>query len=290
MRALHSRIGRFATVALALRVIAHAQGSPTGTLPAVPVVSSVKAPAVAGHYAVDWASIRAPAVGTMLAAVARPAGNATFPAVILLHGTHGFAPEYVQLAVDLAQQGVIAVAPCWFAGGSGAGSAFVSAPIPCPEAPPMPSPITVEAFRTIQALVAATRGVAGVRPDRVTIFGHSRGGGAALHYSQHADNVAGIILDSAGYPEGPDAVAAGVRIPVLLLHGTADGPATGGSEFTAPSRARAFESALRRHGRAVAAHYYEGAGHNGIFTDRVQHADAAARIATFAKQEPISGH
>jgi hypothetical protein len=42
--------------------------------------------------------------------------------------------------------------------------------------------------------------------------------------------------------------------------------------------ARDFEAALRRVGKPVEAMYYEGAGHNGIFTSSTQRDDEVQRI------------
>src|SRR6188474_1200730 len=87
--------------------------------------------------AVEWITVPSPE-GAMRAAVARPRGRGPFPVVVILHGTHGLAQEYVQLAADLARAGVMAVAPCWFAGSTGKGARFVT-PIDCTGAPPMPN-------------------------------------------------------------------------------------------------------------------------------------------------------
>ena len=73
-----------------------------------------------------------------------------------LHGSHGFAQEYVRLAEDLTGGGLLAVAACWFRGGGGDGARFIT-PIGCPEAPPMPNPASPEAMRTLDALVQAAR-------------------------------------------------------------------------------------------------------------------------------------
>jgi dienelactone hydrolase len=103
----------------------------------------------------------------MFAAVARPSGG-PFPVVLVLHGTHGFARQYVELAQDLARAGFLAVAGCWFSGaenpnnprgaaGSGAGVNAVSAPIPCPEVPPLGPGAYEEGLQYIDALVQAAR-------------------------------------------------------------------------------------------------------------------------------------
>ena len=66
-----------------------------------------------------------------------------------------------------------------------------------------------------------------------------------------------------------------------MLHGTADGPADGGSALTNVQMARDFEAALRRAGKPVEAMYYEGGGHNGIFTSATQHDDEVKRMVSF---------
>jgi hypothetical protein len=43
---------------------------------------------------VNWISVKTDS-GTVHAAVAVPKGKGPFPAIIILHGTHGFAEEYI---------------------------------------------------------------------------------------------------------------------------------------------------------------------------------------------------
>ena len=273
---------RMAPLHLAIGLICASQlAAPAGS-GSPPLVSAAGAPAGAEMLPVQWVKIAAPGIGVMLAAVARPAGSGPFPAVVLLHGSHGFAPQYVQLAEELARNGLIAVAPCWFSGGSGAGSRFVAAPIRCPEAPPMPMASSPEALRTVDALVQAVAALPGVRGDRVGLFGHSRGAGAALHYALGSSRPGAVVLDSSGYPD-PD-VASRINAPVLILHGSADGPSNAGTSFTAVQRARDFEKALRRAGKPVEARYYDGGEHNGIFTNPTQHDDEVKRIAAFLRR------
>src|SRR5262245_22742032 len=131
-----------------------------------PVVSVADAPPGTETLAAQWINVAAPGHGVMPAAVARPRGAGPFPTVLLLHGSHGFAHEYVRLAQDLAGGGVMAVAACWFRGSAGSGARFVT-PIGCPEAPPMPAASSPEAMQTLDVLVKAARTLPGVRQDKI---------------------------------------------------------------------------------------------------------------------------
>ena len=91
-------------------------GSTQASVAAAPNVEPAQAPAGAEDLGLTWRLMRSPN-GTILLAEARPAGSGPFPAVVLLHGTHGFAQEYVQLAKELSKAGVVAIAACWFAPG-----------------------------------------------------------------------------------------------------------------------------------------------------------------------------
>jgi dienelactone hydrolase len=260
--------------------VAQATRPATGPQRRAPMVAAVEAPAGTDLQGVQWVKVTTPELGTMLAAVARPAGAGPFPALVILHGSHGFAREYVRLAQSMAQNGITGVAACWFTGGGGVGARFVT-PIPCPQAPAMAAPTSPNAQRTVDALVQAVRSMPGVRGDRIALFGHSRGGGAALHYVLGAGSVWAAVLDSAGYPEEVADRASRINVPILMFHGTADNPADGGSESTRVEAARRFEAALKRAGKQIEARYYEGAGHNGIFTSATQYDDEVQRIAAF---------
>ncbi len=251
-----------------------------GGLGTPPVVSIADAPPGTETLAVQWVNVAAPGLGVMLAAVARPRGAGPFPTVVLLHGSHGFAQEYVRLAQDLAGGGVLAVAGCWFRGSAGSGARFVT-PIACPEAPPMPNASSPEAMQTLDALVQVARTLPGARSDRIGLLGHSRGGGPILNYILGAGNVQAAVLNSAGYPGN---LSIQVRAPVLILHGTADSPADGGVAVTNVQMARDFEAKLRTAGKPVEAVYYEGGRHNDIFSSATQYRDEVQQMLAFLRR------
>jgi carboxymethylenebutenolidase len=253
-------------------------------LAATPVVSAATAPPGAADLAVQWIDVKAE-VGTMRAAVARPEGRGPFPTVVLLHGTHGFAREYVELAQALSKHGLLAIAPCWFAGGGGAGAGAVT-PIACAGAPRMPAAGTSEGRPIVDALLAAARTLPDARGDAVSLFGQSRGAGAALNALLGGADVHAVVLNSCGYPQAVVDRASELSRPVLILHGVADGPANGGSEVTSVAGARRFEDALRQAGKAVDARYYERGDHTSLFRDAAQRSDTVERIAAFLRREP----
>jgi carboxymethylenebutenolidase len=249
------------------------QGGPA----APPVVSTAGVPPGTEALRVEWVRLPVPRLGVLLAAVARPTGAGPFPVVVLLHGSHGFAHEYVRLAQDLAGGGVLAVAACWFQGAAGSGASFIT-PIGCPEAPPMPGASSPQAIQTLEALMQAARTLPGARPDRVGLFGHSRGGALVLTYILRAGDVQAAVLNSAGYPSN---LSTDVKAPVLMLHGTADSLADGGVAVTNVQMARDFEAKLRTSGKPVEAVYYEGGRHNDIFSSPTQYRDEVQRILVF---------
>jgi carboxymethylenebutenolidase len=247
------------------------------------VVTAISAPAGTEALDVQWLNIAVPYLGTIRAAVARPSGAGPFPTLVLLHGTHGFAREYVQIARALANEGLLAVAACWFSRGEGPGVRFVT-PIACPDAPKLAGASSPVAMQTVDALVNATRTLPDVRADRIALFGHSRGAGATLNYVLTAKRVQAAVLNSGGYPPELADRIGWIEVPILILHGVADGPDDGGSAMTNVDMARRFEAALRHANKVVEAHYYDGAGHNGLFSNPAQRDDEIRRMAAFLRR------
>lgn len=247
-----------------------------------PIVSAAEPPAGTAALTVQWMKVSAPGGGVMLLAVARPKGAGPFPAILLLHGTHGFAHQYVRLAEDLARGGLLAVAACWFSGGSGAGVQLMT-PIGCPDAPPLTVPNSPDAMQRVVTLLQSVRLLPDVRPDRVAIFGHSRGGGAASQYLLNASDVRAVVLSSTGYPSELTSRVDRITTPILMFHGARNEPADGGSALSNIQMARDFEAALRLAGKPVEFVYYERGTHNSIFSDAAQYKDQVRRMLGFLR-------
>jgi dienelactone hydrolase len=251
----------------------------SGGLNRLPIVTATEAPPGTERLPVTWVRVSVPDLGVMRAAVARPSGTGPFPSVLLLHGTHGFARQYVEWANDLASGGFIAVAACWFSGGGGAGVNEVT-PIPCPEIPPLGAGEYPEALQFVDALVQATRALPGARVDRLALVGHSRGAGATQQYLLAGGNVQAAILHSSGYALRPWNRAAEFKVPILIMHGTADSF----SENTRFGFAREFERGLRANKKLVETAYCEGCGHNTFFTNSSQRDDELKRMIEFLRR------
>ena len=242
-----------------------------------PIVTATEAPAGTERFPVKWVRVAMPDLGVMRAAIAQPSGTGPFPAVVVLHGTHGFARQYVEWANDLARGGFIAVAACWFSRSGGAGANEVTPPIPCPEIPPLGSGEYPEAVQFVDALVQATRTLPGARADRLAIVGHSRGAGATQQYFLAGGYVQAAVLHSSGYALRPWNRAAEFNMPILIMHGTADSF----GENTQFGLAREFEMALRANKRPVETAYCEGCGHNTFFTNSPQRDKELKRMIEF---------
>jgi len=248
----------------------------SGGLKRPPTVTATEAPAGTETLPVKWVRVAVPDLGVMRAAVGQPSGTGPFPAVVILHGTHGFARQYVEWAYDLARAGFIAVAACWFSGGD-VGANEVTPPIPCPDIPPLGSGDYPEAVQFVDALVQATRALPGSRADRLALVGHSRGGGATQQYLLAGGNVQVAVLHSSGYALRPWNRAAEFKVPILIMHGTADSF----GENTQFAFAREFEMGLRANRKPVETAYCEGCGHNTFFTNSTQRDDELKRMIDF---------
>jgi hypothetical protein len=170
--------------------------------------------------------------------------------------------------------GLLAVAPCWFSGGSGAGTKYVSPPIACavcaggkryPAAPSRCKPWTLSCrpclrCRTHAPIVSAFRSL-----TRLWC-------GVGIHHVHHG-------REQREHPGLPCSRTVDIRRTGwtarcrsrhrLLLHGVLPAP-DDGSPVNNVELAHSLEAALKRAGRPVDAKYNEPSGHNSFFTNVVQ--------------------
>jgi dienelactone hydrolase len=235
---------------------------------------------------VYWVSISTDS-GVVHAAVAMPEGTGPFPAIIILHGTHGFAQEYVQLSKRFAAKGFIGIAACWFAGRKGPDQRFIT-PIDFVDAPPFLD-VGAGRFRlarqTIDSVIEKVVDMTKIQKGRLALMGHARGAGACLDYVRtHPGRVQALILNSCGYPPEVTEGVAEINVPVLMLHGTADNPSDG-TPFHDIELARRFEEALKEAKKDVEVKYYEASDINGLFTNSSQFDDTVERVSNFLQRK-----
>lgn len=241
--------------ALSIASCAHV-GSET---PTATTWAPASAPAELSAPGAQWIKVDTSSGHKALAAVFRPPGAGPFPVVVVLHGAAGLRSAQLSLAEDLARAGFVAVAGCW--------QLVTSPPSPAPnpdcgEAPPQALWQADPAKHSGKELIAAARTLPRVRPDRVGLYGLSRGGHAALWAASTGSQVQAIVVDAPAHtaprmnPPPPNTltVIAGLEAPTLVLHGMAD-------RAVPAEHSREYERAARALGKPVTAVFFEGMGH-----------------------------
>jgi dienelactone hydrolase len=232
-----------------------------GTQPATvaPKWHTVSAPKELTAPGAQWIKVEARDGHRMLAAVFRPQGAGPFPVVVVFHGLSGLQPAQLRLGEELASAGFVAVAGCWQL----ISSPPAREPNPvCSEAPPQAAWEKDPARNSGKELIAAARSLPGVRPDRVGLYGLSRGGNPALWAGSTGAPVQAIVADAPAHvatrinppPPSTQTVLSGLSAPTLILHGTED-------RAVPAEQSRQYEQAARAMGKPVTALYFEGMGH-----------------------------
>lgn len=236
----------------------------------------------------QWIAVSGSNGSVMLAQVFTPPGAGPFPAVLVLHGTEGFAQHHTQLAQYLSQHGYVGVAACWFAGNFNGAVRPPNPPqtppaenspvgVNCPQAPPLvalPGAATwPEAVTTINGLIAAIRTLPSVKSNEIGLVGHSRGAIAALTVAAQGASVQAIVAADGTPANGlaPQEVGS-----ILLIEGLAD-------HTMHPQTVMSFEAALKAAGKSVQDDYVARAPHPLIWNPPWQ-APAQARMLAFFQQ------
>jgi len=220
---------------------AAALATATAAAPAEEASAEALAPAAAPSGAeglgASWYTVATPEGRTLLLAIydTRPSTDQAVPAILVLHGSHGFARQYVEIAHDLSEQtGYVVAAGCWFDGtGPDVDTSDVT-PLRCPGGPEFAG-ATPNAWSAVRTLTQAVRQYAANTPQ-LGIFGHARGAEVALQLASSPDPAGGgiqAVVSSSGIytavPRTPDydsptplSLAESLAAPVLILHGQAD--------------------------------------------------------------------
>lgn len=256
-------------------------------------LSPISPPAGTEGLGAAWYTLATPDGRTLLLAIydTRSSPDQAVPAILVLHGTHGFATQHVQIAHDLSEQtGYVVAAGCWFDGvGRDADTSDITS-IPCPGGPAFAG-ATQSAWPAVQTLSQAVRQHAG--GAQFGIFGHSRGAEVALQLAS-SGNTAGsgiqaVVASSGTYtavPHSPSydsptplSVAESLSAPVLILHGQADTRARFSNAALYYQRLQSLSKPAEcvvypRSGHDAILHTTPGDAQHRVFTDGVRRSAA----------------
>ena len=218
--------------------------APSSTTPPV-IVAAARPSGAADPGTAEWYQGPAPDGHRVTLGVYRPVGHPK-GSVMILNGADGLRRQYEDLAARFSARGYIAVVGCWYDK-----SAASRAPdaIDCPNGPAWKG-MNAASVADVDALVAAIRDVPGIDAEQIVLVGHSAGGGVAL-LRAGLENTNEPVVSSSGLlarTPGSSATdlyaidhAATIRVPVFVIHGTAD-------PICPLEQAQAFVAALTRAG------------------------------------------
>ena len=190
--------------------------------------------------------------------LATPDSPGPHPVVLILRGVAGPDDGYTEIARRLAEWGYVALVHGWKVRGTD----------------PMDEPVYADLRGAMTFLGSVTQADLG----RLAVFGFCRGGVHAVMAARAHPEIRVIVVfhgfafRPAGAQPGaePYDLAAGVNVPMLVLHGTEDEPAPIGDM-------RRMEARMRALGKVCTFVYYDGARHG--FAVRT-HPGYAAEAAT----------
>lgn len=174
-----------------------------------------------------------------------PDGPGPHPAVVLLHGSSGWRPEYVEIARRFAEAGFVALVLDYYAETGGA---------------PVGSEEKIqkwEAWReTVRGAARYLQGLPGVAPEGIALVGFSRGAFLAVSVAASIPAVLGVVDFFGGGGGGTLPLEEEVRglPPLLILHGERD-------RVVPVSFAHALQTAALGAGGEVEMHLFPNEGH-----------------------------
>jgi carboxymethylenebutenolidase len=191
--------------------------------------------------------------------LALPAGDGPCPTALILRGVAGPADGYTEIAQRLADWGYAALVHGWKVRGDD----------------PPDGPV----YADLEGALAFLRSVERADLGRLAVLGFCRGGVHAVMAARAHPEIRVIVVfhgfafRPAGSQPGvePYDLAAGVDVPMLVLHGTED-------ERAPMADMRRMEARMRALGKVCEFRFYEGARHGfAVRTHPGYDASAAAR-------------
>jgi carboxymethylenebutenolidase len=198
--------------------------------------------------------------------LATPDGRGPHPVVLILRGVAGPDDGYTEIARRLAEWGYVALVHGWKVRG----------------ADPADGPV----YADLQGAMKFLGSLDQADPRRLAVFGFCRGGVHALMAARAHAQIRAIVVfhgfafRPAGAQPGvePYDLAAGVNVPLLVLHGTED-------ERAASADMRRMEARIRALGKVCRFVFYDGARHGfAVRTHPGYAADAAKQSFDEAKR------
>ncbi len=181
----------------------------------------------------------------------KPEGAGPFPAVLISHGKGGSASSFgLTKAREMATWGLVCIAPDYTHSGGvrGAPSANVGA--------------SAENLRRAETCLELVSKMPEVDPKRLAAYGHSMGGFVTIGLAGSAPDLlkaaaitgSGISIGE-GYAAPTGEMAAKVRTPFLILHGSAD-------TVVRPEQSASFQEILEQNKVVNQRTILEGEGHS----------------------------
>lgn len=212
------------------------------------VVGSVVFDALVGGSrvaALTNTEIAGPNGETLAAYVARPEGEGTYPAVIMLHEFWGLKPEIVGKAQALAEEGYVVIAPDLYRGQTTSWlprAIYLALTIP-----------ETQVLADLDPVFSWLAGQEAVDPARIVVMGFCYGGGKSLQYSLRNPALAGTGIFY-GALESDPALLKRLSGPVLGIFGAED-------QAPSPEQVQRFEAGLKAAGIPNQLTIYPGVGH-----------------------------
>jgi dienelactone hydrolase len=214
--------------------------------------------------------------GAMPAFLARPAGAAAAPAVVVIQEAFGLNGNIKDIAQRIAGEGYVALAPDMFwRGGKGRVAGYDQLPQALQLMGELHDDTTVA---DVGSAIAYLQKQAFVRADRIGITGFCMGGRVSY---LTACELSGKIKAAAPFYGGgiPIYLTEKLTAPVLAFFGAED-------PFIPLDQVAALEAEAKKHGKAVEVKVYAGAPHGFFCTERDSYRPEAAqdsweRLKTF---------